>query len=78
MSRIIKTGSAEFRFSGPTDMDLDELCIYDAAGKCVLHLEVMSDTGIFIGVYPNGDRTGESYTINQWSTRGHLKMRCQD
>ena len=62
-----KRDGIEYRWT--EDGDLDEICMY-VAGKCVLHIERMSDCYYWMGFYTAG---GEgSATIGSKNLRSHV------
>lgn len=44
--------------------EFDELCVYDAAGHCIVHLEMMSPNHLWGGIYPSSGPKAERVVFN--------------
>jgi hypothetical protein len=54
----------------------DELFVYDDAGNCILHAEMMSDKTLWIGIYPPD--TGDVRAVMWISSKGKLKISAHE
>lgn len=56
--------SANFEIRLDEKGEFDELVVYDATGRCIVHLEMMSAKHLWGGIYPHADPKAHRVVFN--------------